>query len=211
MMRVGLALGVNFWDLADGYGSHPHAKRALGSIPRESVVISTKTSATTDADATSAVERFLKELGTDYLESCTCTASRPTTGRRSGPARWRRSPDSRRRASSGPSASRSTASAALATLPTEPWVDVVLARINWAGVNMDDMPDKVVPILHQIHAAGKGLYAMKVLGQEGNYRRRAGRAHLRTRARLPRLAERRRRERGRLRECVRIVEEIDGE
>ncbi len=40
--------GVYFWDSADQYGSHPHLKEALKTIPREKVVILTKTRATNE-------------------------------------------------------------------------------------------------------------------------------------------------------------------
>jgi 1-deoxyxylulose-5-phosphate synthase len=165
MMRVGFDLGVNFWDLADGYGSHPNAKAALRTIPRESVVISTKTSATTDADATSAVERFLKELGTDYIDIVHLhgISSVDWTQQRAGAmtalARMKEAGVVRAVGVSVHDLG------ALATTATEPWVDVVLARINSQGARMDDTPDKVVPVLHTIHAAGKGLYGMKILGQ----------------------------------------------
>src|SRR2546430_14503135 len=42
--------GVNFWDSADQYGSHPHLKEALKSVAREKVVILTKTHASTAAE-----------------------------------------------------------------------------------------------------------------------------------------------------------------
>ena len=45
-----------------------------------------------------------------------------------------------------------------------PWVDVVLVRINHAGVNMDASPARVVPVIEKLHAAGKAVYGMKVLG-----------------------------------------------
>jgi predicted aldo/keto reductase-like oxidoreductase len=44
------------------------------------------------------------------------------------------------------------------------WVDVVLARINHAGTNMDGRPEQVVPLLKGLYAAGKAVYGMKVLG-----------------------------------------------
>jgi hypothetical protein len=39
--------GVTFWDGADMYGSHPHLARALQTVPRDRVVITTKTLAST--------------------------------------------------------------------------------------------------------------------------------------------------------------------
>ena len=45
LYRFGFDNGLNFWDTADGYGSHPHVKRArCKHIPREQVVIMTKSS-----------------------------------------------------------------------------------------------------------------------------------------------------------------------
>ncbi len=59
--------------------------------------------------------------------------------------------------------------AALEAAADEPWVDVVHARINPDGYNMDDKPEKVVPVLKKIHDSGKGVIGMKLIGQ-GRYR-----------------------------------------
>jgi len=53
----------------------------------------------------------------------------------------------------------------LATAANEPWVDVIHARINPFGPNMDAEPAKVVPVLQQAKANGKGIIGMKLLGQ----------------------------------------------
>ena len=45
LLRLGCELGVTFWDLADEYGSHAQARAALADLPRERVVIATKTTA----------------------------------------------------------------------------------------------------------------------------------------------------------------------
>ena len=47
---------------------------------------------------------------------------------------------------------------------TAHWVDVVLARINYGGVNMDGSPEQVASLLEQLYTAGKAVYGMKVLG-----------------------------------------------
>jgi predicted aldo/keto reductase-like oxidoreductase len=44
------------------------------------------------------------------------------------------------------------------------WVEVVLARINHAGLHMDAPPEEVIPVLEQMHRRGKGIYGMKVMG-----------------------------------------------
>ncbi|MFW6227577.1 MAG: aldo/keto reductase, partial [Bacteroidota bacterium] len=43
MLRGGYDEGVNFWESADQYGTHPHLKEALKGVPREKVVLLTKT------------------------------------------------------------------------------------------------------------------------------------------------------------------------
>ena len=61
-------LGVDFWDTSDDYGSHPHVAAALKLLPRKEVVVCTKTSAHSGAQAQKSLENSLKELGTDYLD-----------------------------------------------------------------------------------------------------------------------------------------------
>jgi aryl-alcohol dehydrogenase-like predicted oxidoreductase len=55
--------------------------------------------------------------------------------------------------------------AALEAAAAEPWVDSVHARINPFGMSMDGPPEKVVPVLQKLHAAGKGVVAMKIVGE----------------------------------------------
>jgi len=61
-------LGVNFWDTSDDYASHPHVASALKSVPRREAVISTKTYARTGGEAEKSMENSLRELGTDYVD-----------------------------------------------------------------------------------------------------------------------------------------------
>jgi len=55
---------VHFWDLADQYGTHPHARLALKSIKRDQVTILTKTHATSEAED----EAFQFALARDVLD-----------------------------------------------------------------------------------------------------------------------------------------------
>ena len=60
--------GVTFWDSADQYGSHPHVKAALENVPREKVAIMTKTHAKTYDEMRKDLDRYRREIGTDYLD-----------------------------------------------------------------------------------------------------------------------------------------------
>lgn len=60
--------GIMFWDSADQYGSHPHLKETLKRLPREKIVILTKTRATTKVEMKANLDRFRKELETNYID-----------------------------------------------------------------------------------------------------------------------------------------------
>ena len=53
---------------------------------------------------------------------------------------------------------------ALEAAAKEPWVESVHARINPYGMSMDGSPEEVVPVLKKLHAAGKGVVGMKIMG-----------------------------------------------
>ena len=157
--------GVTFFDTADGYGSHPHFKAATKVIGRENVQITSKTTAKTVEKAESDVNRFLQELGTDHLDilllHCMTNADwvvkmRPVMEylsecQRKGIVRVL-----------GVSCHNFGAFEAAAN---EEWVEVVLARINYDGVHMDETPENVIRVMDTMHARGKGIYGMKVIGQ----------------------------------------------
>ena len=47
----------------------------------------------------------------------------------------------------------------------DPWVDVIHLRINPYGLSMDKPdPQEVVEVIHQLHASGKGVIGMKLVG-----------------------------------------------
>src|ERR1700693_2525506 len=62
--------GLRFFDSADSYGSHPHVAEALKHIPGDKVTVLTKTWARDPATARADLDRFRKELGTNYLDIC---------------------------------------------------------------------------------------------------------------------------------------------
>jgi aryl-alcohol dehydrogenase-like predicted oxidoreductase len=164
LLRAAYDAGVNFWDTADEYGSHAHVARALRGIPRDHVVIATKTTARSAEAATRDVERFLRELNTDVLDIVLlhCMTERAWPQRYAGAleALARAKEQGKLRAAG---ISCHDLGALRIAAQTE-WVDVVLVRINVAGKNMDAAPDRVVPVIEQMYRSGKGVYGMKALG-----------------------------------------------
>ena len=156
--------GVTFWDSADQYGSHPHVKAALKEVPRESVTVTTKTTSRTRETVEADVKRFLTETGSDYVDivllHCLTQVDWP-----------QRYPDAMEALARCKEQGLIRAHGvschdygAFQTSAMTEWVDVVLARINHAGVSMDASPADVIRTMEQMAFAGKGIYGMKVLG-----------------------------------------------
>jgi aryl-alcohol dehydrogenase-like predicted oxidoreductase len=164
LFRAAYDHGVNLWDSADQYGTHPHLKAALKNIPREKVVILTKTHASTERQMRSDLDRFRRELGTDYIDILLLhymTAA-------DWPLRKKGAMDviseAREKGVVKTHGVSCHTLGALKAAAASPWVQVDLARINPAGVAMDADPQTVVSVLRQMKAAGKGVIGMKILG-----------------------------------------------
>jgi aryl-alcohol dehydrogenase-like predicted oxidoreductase len=164
LLRTAYDHGVNFWDAADAYGSHPHVARALQGIPRDEVVIATKTTSRKAAQVTQDVERFLKELETDVLDVVLLHFMTQADW----PQRYAGAMEALSRAQEQGKVRAVGVSChglgPLRAAEKTDWVEVVLVRINPAGVNMDASPAAVAPIIEQLYASGKAICGMKVLG-----------------------------------------------
>jgi aryl-alcohol dehydrogenase-like predicted oxidoreductase len=176
LLKASYERGVRLFDAADLYGSHPYIAGALKKMPRKDYAIVSKIwwrrggipeQERPDADV--VIERFCKELDTDYIDLVLlhCVASE----------KW---PDElgeqmeimaklKKKGLIRAHGVSCHSLAALQTCVNEPWVDSVHARINAYGTNMDGPPEKVAPVLKALHEAGKGVVGMKLIG-EGTFR-----------------------------------------
>jgi aryl-alcohol dehydrogenase-like predicted oxidoreductase len=165
LLREAYDHGVTFWDAADGYGSHQHLARALQGVPRDKVVVATKTTSRNGQQVTQDVERYLRELGTDVIDVVLLhfiTEARWTRRFSGAMDALSRAKQQGKVRAVGVSCHNFGAFRAAAE---SDWVDVVLARINHAGVSMDASPDRVVPVIERMYASGRAVYGMKVLGR----------------------------------------------
>jgi predicted aldo/keto reductase-like oxidoreductase len=176
LIREAYERGVRAFDLADLYGTHPYVIPALQKIPRQDFVIMSKIwfrpggipeKERPDADA--VVERFLKELKTDYIDllllHCVESPKWPQELERQMEILAKLKAKGVIRAHGVSCHSL----AALEAAVDEPWVDSVHARINAYGAKMDGPPEVVGPVLKKLHARGKGVVGMKLIG-EGEFR-----------------------------------------
>jgi aryl-alcohol dehydrogenase-like predicted oxidoreductase len=165
LLRNGYDHGLRFFDAADSYGSHPHVAEALKHVQRDKVTVLTKSWAR-DADGMRAdLDRFRKELGTDYLDVCLmhCVTEADWTDRFRG-AMDVLSEAKQKGIIRAHGCSCHTIQA-LRAAAKSPWVEIDLARINPVGAEMDADPATVVSVLKEMKSAGKAVVGMKILGQ----------------------------------------------
>jgi predicted aldo/keto reductase-like oxidoreductase len=157
--------GVAYFDASDNYGSHPFLHEALKAVPRDTLALSTKVEPNSPDGAAADVERFLRELGTDYIDVVVlhCMRRGDWNSRLAHMMDDLSEAKEKKRVRAVGVSCHSVA--ALQTAATLPWVDVVLARINHDGTKMDAKPEVVVPVLREIHDAGKGVIGMKIAGE----------------------------------------------
>ena len=157
--------GLRFFDSADSYGSHAHVAEALEHVPRDKVTVLTKTWARDAATARADLDRFRRELGTDYIDVCLmhCLTEGDWT------QRFQTVMDVLEEAKQKGIIRAHGCSChsieALRAAAKSPWVDVHLVRINPIGAYMDAAPDTVVSVIREMRANGHAVVGMKILGQ----------------------------------------------
>lgn len=165
--------GIRLFDLADKYGTHPVVREALADKPRISYTLITKfpvpalgqVPGEPPIPARTIIERFLKELDTDYLDLIQL--------HKMVDSRW---PEQHEfymdelaqlkqlgliRAHGITSHSLAATQAAARS----PWVDSIQARLNTAGVHMDGTFAENASALADCHKAGQGVVMMKIYGR----------------------------------------------
>ncbi|MEA3462515.1 MAG: aldo/keto reductase [Bacteroidota bacterium] len=164
--------GIRMFDTADTYGTHGLVAEALKGMNREEIVLTskiwTREGGIPEAerpDANIVVDRFRKELNTDYIDvlQLHCMVD----------AQWT---DGERKQmdiledlkAKGIIRAHGTSVHSLDAMidgVKDPWVDVLHARINPFGIAMDKPdPAEVVDVIHQMHSSGRGVIGMKLVG-----------------------------------------------
>jgi len=169
--------GIRFFDCADSYGTHPFTAAALKDYPRESYTLSSKIWVGPGGipeperpDADVVVDRFRKELKTDYLDMVQIhcmTDSRWTDKQKKQMDILENLKVKKIIGAHGVSVHSLEAMEAAIN---NPWIDVIHVRINPYGEVMDKgNANSVIPVIEKLHKAGKGVIGMKLIGN-GNFR-----------------------------------------
>ena len=175
LLLQGYDQGLRFFDTADSYGSHPHVAAALKKMPREKITVMSKSGSRDAAGMRADLDRFRKELGTDYIDILLmhCMTDHDWTERYK-PVMDVISEAQEKGIIRAHGCSCHTIGA-LRTAAKSPWVQIMLSRVNPIGSHMDADPATVVATLRAGREAGKAILGMKILGQ-GDMRSRADEA-----------------------------------
>ena len=172
MLRHAYERGFRQFDCADTYGTHGLVAEALKGMERDKLLLTSKIWTRKGGipeperpDADIVVDRFRKELDTDYIDlvqiHCMVDSDWTDYMKKQMDILDNMKAKGIIRAHGVSVHSLDAMKAALA----DPWVDVLHARINPYGIAMDKPdPQEVVEVIHQMHASGKGVIGMKLVG-----------------------------------------------
>ena len=177
LIRAAYDEGIRFFDCADTYGSMPFFKEAmraaLKDVPRERIVIQSKIIHRTAEEAHADLERFRKELGTDYIDTVLMhVVTEPDWNKRYQGVKDVLE-EARQKGIIRAHGCSCHSFEALEAASNDPWVQVDLARFNPWGKYMDtrkgeeaaQTPAAVKPVLQKMRAQRKGVIGMKILAQ----------------------------------------------
>ena len=157
--------GINFWETADQYGSHPHIREALKKIKRDEVVILTKTNSETYKEVKNDLERFKTELGTDYFDIVLLHAVTDPGWNKNMKGAMDALAEAKEEGIIRAHGISCHSLGALEAAADEPWVEVDLARYNPGGIAMDADVPTVRNVLSRMKKNGKAIIQMKVYGR----------------------------------------------
>ena len=181
VIRSAYEKGIRFFDCADSYGTHPFAAAALKGIAREKYTLSSKIWVSQGGipepdrpDANVVIDRFRKELNTDYIDivQIHCMSDSHWTDSQKKQMDILENLKAKNIIRAHGVSLHSLE--ALEACVESQWVDLVHVRVNPYGEAMDRKdPAEVIPVIEKLHRAGKGIIGMKLIGN-GNFRNDSG-------------------------------------
>ena len=165
LLQNGYDNGLRFFDAADSYGSHPHVADALKHADRTKVTVLTKSWARSAPEMRADLDRFRKELGTDYLDIVLMHCVTESDWSTRYQAVMDVLSEAKQKGSIRAHGCSCHSIEALRAAAKSPWVEVDLVRINPIGSHMDADPDTVVSVIREMRSSGKAVVGMKILGQ----------------------------------------------
>jgi predicted aldo/keto reductase-like oxidoreductase len=170
--------GVHYIDTADNYKTHEMIREAIkaNKIPRDKIFIQTKLPIRpeTTKDPMATMDRYRKELGTDYFDSLLIHCATKETWVEDMKFLMDAFDQAQSKGWIKAKGCSCHGLRALRAATKNDWVEVQLARINPQGHHVDqDLPnvhdpvgkyDEAMKEIKAMHAGGRGIIAMKLCG-----------------------------------------------
>lgn len=158
--------GIYFWDTADDYHTHRHVREGMKGIPRENLVIATKTFGASASEATRVLDRALGELQIDYVDLYFLHSVDSLEGYE------KRMSDALAGFKEAKAAGKIKAIGlsthnihVLEKAVDHPDLDVIFTNFNKYEIHMDASLQWYSRCLERGHKSGKGILVMKTLGE----------------------------------------------
>ena len=176
LVRHAYDQGVRFFETADAYNGMPiMLGEALKGLPRDSYKLMTKYRIRDTDDPKSTIDRFRRELQTEYFDILLLHCVRSPKW----PEDTLKLQDNFSEAKQNKIVLSHGASVhglqGLRQFPANKWLDVALFRTNHAGIKMDSMAltdtedignvDEVFATAKAVHSRGVGVLGMKLIGE----------------------------------------------
>jgi aryl-alcohol dehydrogenase-like predicted oxidoreductase len=185
LIRHAYDKGITYFDTAESYQTHSWLKEALKGLPREKLFIQTKMpgwGVKTADEAFEKIEKYLTELGTDYIDSLLihCQTAKDWDTKMTHVMEAMSKAKEKKLIRVHGISTHSIP--AIRTGVASDWVQTLLVRLNPQGFITDSEDEtwnspssvKLIPeVVKQIKnagAKGKGVIAMKLIG-EGNFKK----------------------------------------
>ena len=164
--------GIRNFDCADTYGTHQLVAEALKGKDRGEINLTSKIWFRSGGipeperpDANIVVDRFRKELNTDYIDLVQIHCMVDENWTETMKPQMDILEDLKAKGIIRAHGVSVHSLDAMKDAVNHPWVDVLHARINPYGIAMDKPePQEVIDVINQLHKAGKGVIGMKLVG-----------------------------------------------
>ena len=152
------------------YGSHTYVAEALKVLPREKITLLTKVMVYDQQGwyekepFSTSFDRFRKELNTDYFDIFLMHCMNNGQWSTEYKSHMDGLSEAKQKGLIKAVGVSCHSLDALTDAASNPWVDVILARINPNSIRMDGTPEKVMQVLETARKNGKGIIGMKIFG-----------------------------------------------
>lgn len=157
--------GLTFWDTADNYDTHRHIAKALETVPREQVVITTKVYSQSPQQLREDVHRCRAELHCDQIDILLLHEIDSLEEYRSKQACLDALHQLKEQGLLKAVGVSTHSIDVLESLVVDPKVEVVFTNYNIANQHMDANISDYTAALTTAHANGKGVYVHKTLNE----------------------------------------------